>query len=132
MRYVVLMSERTPEAYKWVAGRGRVYAAFRKRPLTVAALATAILAHAVVAGVSVPFFQLPEGAEIRPMAWAAFVLLVSFLALVLTVPLGVAAVMKEKPRICGAIGVIGGLTPFITAIEMLSLAQRMKGLEMLP
>ncbi|MDB6118786.1 MAG: hypothetical protein JWO08_2567 [Verrucomicrobiaceae bacterium] len=107
-------------------------AAIRNRPLTIVAISVAVLAHAVIAAISCQFFYLPDGSEIRPMGWTMFVFLVSFLSLVLAVPIGIAAIIKEKPRFWGAIGVIVGLTPFFTALSILTFAERTKGLQMLP
>lgn len=105
--------------------------AVRGRPFTTTAISGAVLAHAVVVAISWPFFDLPECAEIRPMGWSLAVFLVSFLSLVIIVPIGIAAIIKERARFWGVASLIGGLTPFFTAISILSFAQQTKGLQML-
>lgn len=102
----------------------------RSRPFTSVALVAIVLAHAIAFAVSAQFFFVPAGSEIRPMGWAMFVGIVSFLSFLVAEPASIVATIKEKPRFLGIIGMIGGITPFFLSSFILHLAARIKGFEL--
>lgn len=104
----------------------------RSRPFASIALAVVVLTHVIVFGMSVQFFLVPAGSAIRPMGWAMFVGIVSFWSLLLAEPASIVAIIKEKPRFLGIIGMIGGIMPFFFSSFILHLAARIKGFELEP
>jgi hypothetical protein len=107
-------------------------AAFRSRPLTAVALVLVVVAHAIIIVVSLQFFFVPAGSAIRPMGWAAFVGIVSIVTFLLVEPIGIVAIIKERPRLLGVIGLVGGFTSFPLGSFILHLAARIKGFELEP
>jgi hypothetical protein len=112
--------------------RSTRFAVVRSRPLTSAALAVVVFAHAIVFAISAQFFFVPAGAHIRPMGWAMFVAAVSFVSLLLVVPVSIVATIRERPRSLGFVGLLGGITPFFFSSLILHLAAWLKGFELSP
>jgi len=108
------------------------FAVLRSRPFTTVALVLVVMAHAVIVAVSAQFFFVPAGSEIRPMGWAGFVFIVSGVSFLLIVPASIVAIIKERPRLLGIIGLIGAFTSFPLSSFILHLAARIKGFELEP
>jgi len=108
------------------------FTAVRSRPFTSVALAIVVLAHAIVFAISAQFFFVPAGSHIRPMGWAMFVGIVSFVSLLLVEPVSIVATIRERPRFLGILGLIGGITPFFFSSFILHFAVWVKGFELSP
>ena len=108
------------------------FSVMRSRPFTSVALSVVVLAHVVVFAISVQFFFVPAGSAIRPMAWAMFVGIVSFLSFLVAEPASIVATIREKPRFLGVAGMIGGISPFFFSSFILHLAAWVKGFELEP
>lgn len=106
--------------------------AVRSRPFTSAALAVSLLAHVIVFAVSAQFFFVPAGSHIRPMGWAMFIAIVSFMCFVVVEPVSIIAIVKERPRALGIVGLVGGLTAFFFGSFLLHFAAWVKGFELSP
>jgi hypothetical protein len=108
------------------------FAVLRSRPYSTVALVLVVMAHAVIVAVSAQFFFVPAGSQIRPMAWAMFVGIVSCVAFLLVVPVSIVATIKERPRLLGIIGLVGAFTSFPLSPFILHLAAWIKGFELEP
>jgi hypothetical protein len=96
------------------------------------AVALGVLVHLLVLVVSLPFFFVPAGDHIRPMAWAALLGLVSVGSFVLIEPISIIAVVKEEPPSPGVFGLILGVTPFFLGWLILFFASLVKGFSLSP
>jgi len=92
-----------------------------------AALGVALFAHILVFVFSFQFFFVPAGESIRPMGWAVFMFIIGFFTYIIVIPLGIIAIVKERPRFLGVIGLILGVTPFFFSSMILDFASKMKG-----
>lgn len=120
-------------ALVFLYGRKSVrFAAVRSRPFTAVALAIVVLAHAIILAISAQFFFVPAGSHIRPMGWTMFVYIVSFVSLLLVVPLSIVATIRERPRFMGIVGLVGAITPFFFSLFILLFAAWAKGFELAP
>jgi|SRR5579859_2406091 len=108
------------------------FSAVRARPFTAVALVVVFLAHTIIFLISAQFFFVPAGSHIRPMGWAMFVAVVSFVSLLLVEPISIVATIKEKPRFLGIVGLVCGLTPFFFGSFILHFAAWVKGFELSP
>jgi hypothetical protein len=100
----------------------------RSRPFTFAALAAVALVHLFVLGFLAPFFFLPPGSPIRPMQLPVLLGLVALVSFLVIEPISLVATVKEKPRLLGMAGLIGGITPSIFGLMLLYLAIQLNGL----
>ncbi|MGB3086400.1 MAG: hypothetical protein WBC53_01505 [Phycisphaerae bacterium] len=99
----------------------------RTRPKCGAALGVVASANALVLLFSVQFFFVPEGAYIRPMGWACFMFVVSICTLGVAGTLGIIAIVRERPRIAGAVCLVLALTPLFFSWLILLSAMWLKG-----
>jgi hypothetical protein len=53
---------------------------------------------AVVVAITLPFFSVPPGTEVRPMGWVAAQLALGLMALIAGLPLGIIALFKDRRR----------------------------------
>ena len=100
----------------------------RSRPFTFAALAAVGLVHLFVFASSAQFFLLPPGSHIRPMQWPVFLGLVALVSFLVIEPISLVATIKEKPRLLGMAGLLGGITPSFFGLILLYLAILLNGL----
>jgi len=96
----------------------------------LAALGVVTVAHLLVLAFSVQFFLIPTGTDIRPMGWTLLMFFIAIITLVVAVPLAIAAIAKERPRLPGLIGLVLGFTPLCSALLLLRLAVWAKGLHL--
>jgi len=95
---------------------------FRERRFSAAALAVTLGAHLMIVAFSIQFFFVPAGESIRPMGWAMFMFRIAAPAFVLGLPLAVVSLVKEKPKIFGALAGVLSCTPFFFSSAFLHLA----------
>ena len=100
---------------------------YRSHPLTFAALAIVVMAYVVIFAVSVEFFFVPVGNYIRPMGWALLIGEVSFVTLLLAMPVGILAIAKERLRLLAIISLIVSITPFFFGTFLLRFAAWVRG-----
>lgn len=96
-----------------------------------AALAAALSSHGLVLMFSLPFFFVSEG-HIRDMGWAVLVVFISVVNFLLTLPLAVAAFVKDDSPRLAAIAFILGLTPLGFAVFLLHFAAAVVGFDLAP
>jgi hypothetical protein len=72
----------------------------------------ALIAHISIIVFSTHFLFVSPGAYIRPMGWAMMMALIAGGTFFVVVPLSIIAIIKERPRFLGIIGLILGITPF--------------------
>ncbi len=101
----------------------------QRHRLAFCAIGVGVAAHVLALAFSVQFFFVPAGSHIRPMAWAVMGFIITLCTFVVCVPVGIASILKEKPRFLGVIGMILGFTPFWFSSFILHFASWIKGFE---
>lgn len=92
---------------------------WRESTFGTASLAIGVLANLLVLLFSSDFFFVRPGEAIRPMGWAVLMLFLAGATLVLSLPLSLISLVKEKRRLAGIIGLVLGVTPLPFAIILL-------------
>ena len=109
-----------------------MFKSFLKIPLFgKIALATGILSNGVVIALSIPFFAVPHGSGIRPMAWAAFMFMIAFWALVVGLPSSIISFRSCSRRV-SIVSLILSLSPLPLAVLLLHSIATICGFELEP
>jgi len=95
----------------------------------LAGIALGLAAQMLTIFISLPFFSVPAGEHIRPMAWSAFVIILAGVTLVSVLPLAIIS-WVDKSRGLAATTLFLGLSPLPCAILMLRLAMYCIGFEL--
>ena len=105
---------------------------FQRHRLGFSAVGFGLIANLLIYIVSRGLFSVPTGASIRPMGWSAVVFLIVVAAFAVVVPVAVAAIVKERPRWPGVLGLLFGLAPFWLAEFLLHYAMSVRGFHLSP
>ena len=76
--------------------------------------------------VSLPFYQVPHGAGIRPMAWSVFIFFLAFLGLI-SIPFAVLRKFKHRDLSWPIVCILLALMPLPIGFVMVGQAQRLRG-----
>ncbi len=110
-----------------IHARTSKFESVRSHPRTTVALVIAGLAHLAIFAAMLPLFFVPAGQGIRPMALAVLTFMVSLMAAVVVIPVSVTAMVKEKARWLGLLGIMGGIAPFFFSQLLMQIAMKVAG-----
>lgn len=92
-----------------------------------ASLAVVLLMNVMVVVESVWLFSIPAGEHVRALNWAMLMFLIGIIGFMLTIPLSLAAIFRDRVPILGGTAMLLGLTPIPLSILLLHLAASVRG-----
>jgi len=97
-----------------------------------ASVLVGLVTHGYVLIVSLQFFRVPQGADIRPMGFAMFVFLISFVCFVIVAGLCIQNARKDRAYGWIIMALPLGVSPFFVGSGVLHLAARINGFTLAP
>jgi len=95
-------------------------------------LVIGIVANTIVVIITIPFFfNIPIGAEIRPMGWAGISFLIALGSIILGLPCSLVGILSKR-RLIGWISLVLVLSPELMASGLLHIAAAMCRFTLLP
>ena len=102
------------------------------KPIVLPALLIPLLCDAYVFAQALPFLAVPSGAQIRPMGWAFYTLILALALTVIGFVYAVAQFRTQQNKVLCGIGMFLSLFPIPIAMSSLRLMAAIKGFELEP
>jgi hypothetical protein len=105
---------------------------FNARPYTITSFGSVMVALILISIFSVQFFFVPKGEPIRPMGWAVSVAFISICTFAVVELTSILAIILERPRYFGVIGILAGFVPDFFGTGILHFAAMIRGFVLEP